>query len=88
MTQHKKTQNFFFLLFDKFSKISVIEGFFQEFAKKKFAKNFFEIFFLMKIYQVRKNIFCVFLCCVILCHLKDTCVVSFDRHNMTQHWTV
>ena len=80
MTQNDTTQkdhkNFFFL-FDKFSKITLLlEVSFKNLQKK--LPNKLEIFFqifamiFLKTYEVRKN--CVFLCCVILCHLKDTCV--------------
>ena len=69
------------LLFDKFSKISLLlEVSFKN--MKKIGEFFFQIFAMifLKSYLLGKN----FLCLFVLCHLKDTCVVSFEWHNTGQ----
>ena len=82
MTQHKTTQKFFFTYLINFRKYHCYWRFLSKICQKNW--NFFFLNFCYNIFEnlySKKKNFCVFLCCVILCHLNDTCVVSFEWHK-------
>ena len=86
MTQHKTTQKFFFTYLINFRKYHCYWRFLSKICQKNW-NFFFWNFFWNFCYNIFENLyskkkkFCVFLCCVILCHSNDTCVVSFEWHK-------